>query len=191
MELAKWQLTTQDIGLDPGETMLRLLSQSVARADYYAAKLAEAVQHGDRLQELAKRQAAGQTLDDNEVDELRQHTSKLDHIFTTGGLSALIGHTWAMTQKGQKYATGEEIRALAKLETDERKLAGHFAKTAASMGIAEREIRIREQLGAMIFTVVAGSLTALGVTWDEIQVREIVQGQLAAAASDTPPALPA
>lgn len=188
LELEKWLLTQQPTdGVDPADLVLKALAQSAARADWYALKLAQAVAHGDRLQELARRTAAGLELSDDETVELREHANRLDQIFAVGGLSALVGHTWAMTQKGQKYATGEEIRALAKLEADERKFLVQTAKIAAAMGIAERDIRIREQLGAAVFAAVIGSLRALGVETDTVDVLTIVQGQLALAAADPAP----
>jgi hypothetical protein len=187
VELEKWQVSTQTTAIDPDETILRMLSQSVARADLYAAKLHEAYETGQRLQTLLRRQNDGDTLTDVEADELQQHRNRLEWIFETGGITALIGHTWAQTPKGQRFATGEEIRALARLEIEERKLAANFAKIASQRNIAERQIRLAEAQSAAVLSVVYGSLRALGLSPDDLQVREIVYQQLTAIGSGHDP----
>lgn len=183
MELEKWQLSTQPTDIDPDETILRLLSQSVARANLYAVKLHEAFTHGQKLQALLRAQADGEQLSDEDTASLQASRERLDWIFNTGGISALIGHTWSMNPKGQRYATGEEIRALARLEIEERKLAASFAKVASQRNIAQRQLDIAEAQGAALVAVVFASLRALGLDPDDLTVREIVTAQLAAVGS--------
>jgi len=183
MDLEKWQVSTQTTDVDPDEIILRLLSQAVARADLYAAKLHEAFTHGQKLRELLTRQSDGETLTEVETAALLAARDRLDWIFNTGGISALIGHTWSMNPKGQRYATGEEIRALARLEIEERKLAASFAKVASQRNIAQRQLDIAEAQGAALVAVVFASLRALGLDPDDLTVREIVTAQLAAVGS--------
>lgn len=183
MELEKWQLSTQKTDIDPDETILRMLSQSVARADLYARKLHESYTANERLQTLLRRQTDGEQLTDIEAAELRKHRERLAWIFETGGIASLIGHTWAQTPKGQRYATGEEIRALARLEITERQMATNLAKIASQRNIAERQIQLAAAQGAAIYAVVFASLQALGVSPDDLTVREIVTAQLSAIGS--------
>lgn len=183
VELQKWQVSPQPTNVDPDETILQLLAQSVARADLYAQKLHQAFEYGEKLQALLRRQTDGETLTDSETAELQKHRDRLDWIFTSGGISALIGHTWSSTPRGQRYATGEEIRALARIEIEERKLAGSFAKIASQRNIAERQIQLAAAQGAAIYAVVFASLRALGVSPDDLTVREIVTAQLSAIGS--------
>ena len=56
------------------------------------------------------------------------------------GASGLVGHKFGINpQSGERYATGEEIRALALLEGEERDRCAQLAKQAHDMGIFGEE----------------------------------------------------
>lgn len=72
--------------------------------------------------------------------------------------SGLIGyHFGAAGRDGTIYAVSEEIRALVKLESDERDRVVKYAKTAHDMGISEKITKMAERWG----DVVAGRITAV------------------------------
>jgi hypothetical protein len=144
-EIDAWGLT--DVHEDPGEVLLRLVTQSAARVRLYSRLLQEAYDAAERLQ---KSQVGD--LESNAIDRAggSQHALEdLDRIFNTGGISALIGHTWGAVKDVGVYATGEAIRGLADLEMKERKLCAEFATKAIAAGLAERQVRLAEAQGEL------------------------------------------
>lgn len=62
-------------------------------------------------------------------------------------------------------------------------MATNLAKIASQRNIAERQIQLAAAQGAAIYAVVFASLQALGVSPDDLTVREIVTAQLSAIGS--------
>jgi hypothetical protein len=153
VEVMRWGLG--DSTVDPGETLLRLVSQSAARVDLYSRLLAEAYEAAERLQAA---QAAPQS------DLLAAETARLDleRVFNTGGVGALIGHQYAADKQAGVFATGEAIRGLARLEGEERDRCANFATKAVAAGLAERQVRLAERQGAMLGAILADVVRALG-----------------------------
>lgn len=116
-ELMAWGLDAPTV--DPGQTLLRLVSQSAARAERYAL-------------ELFGMLAA------DEDGSLRK---------------ALTGDVWITDEDGAGHKAGEYIRALAILEAQERDRCANFCRIAIAAGLAERQVRIAEQQGQLLATV--------------------------------------
>lgn len=156
-ELANW--VVGDAHDDPAETLLRLITQSRQRADFYATLLGEAYDAAERLHtaETAGDITAG---DDAARD--------LDTVLQTGGLSALIGKTYSAAGKdGVIFASGEAVRGLAKLEADERDRCANYCRLAIAAGIAERQVKIAEQLAATLQAVLVGALDDVDLTSEQ------------------------
>jgi hypothetical protein len=117
VELMSWGLDAQTV--DPGETLLRLVSQSAARAERYARELFD-------------------KLADDEDGALRK---------------ALVADVWIVDLEGEAHKAGEYVRALAKLEADERDRCANFCRIAIAAGLAERQVRLAERQGQMIAEV--------------------------------------
>lgn len=171
-ELAKWGLSGQDTTRDPGEVLLRLVTQSAARCDLYANLLQQAYDAAERLKAA---QDAGWDTDQNDVKRVtvgNQMTAREDlrRVFATGGVSALIGNTYDATKDGDIYVTGEAIRGLAKLEADERDRCAGFAAKAVAAGLAERQVRLAEQQGALLAGAVRTILDRLNLTEEQQQM---------------------
>ena len=128
-EVLAWGLGSVDI--DPGEVLLRLVSQSSARAEHYARLLEEQYRHA----------AEGTT-----------------NTALPGGIRALIGHKYALDREGGKVAVEEAIRGLVVLEAEERDRCAHFAAKAVAAGLAERSVRLAEKQGALIADVLRAVL---------------------------------
>ncbi len=178
-ELMGWGLG--DTTVDPGETLLRLVTQSAARCEFYAGLLRDAFDAAERLR-LAQEAP--------ESDLLGAATARLDleRTFNTGGVSVLIGHTYAGTQTSGVIATGEAIRGLAKLEADERDRCANFATKAVAAGLAERQVRLAERQGAMVLAIIAETLRALGHDPSAPQVRALISAEIARQTGVSPPA---
>jgi hypothetical protein len=183
-ELARWGLG--DTAVDPGEVLLRLVTQSAARVELYSRLLEEAYEAAGRLQTTL---TAEQLLDPegrqrfvgDDVVEMPEHAERqvarqdLERIFNTGGVAALIGHQYGATKDGDVYATGEAIRGLAKLEADERDRCANFAAKAVAAGLAERQVRLAERQGQEMAGVFRRVLEALGLSAEQ---RALIPGLL-------------
>ncbi len=113
-EVMKW--TLGDAVDDPGEVLLRLVTQSRMRVDSYAELIEQKIADGQ---------------------ELYGETFTLENI--------LVGSTYF---EGQK--TGEYIRGLVQLESQERDRLGMFAAKAIAAGLAERQVRLAERQGELL-----------------------------------------
>ena len=159
-EVHDWGLG--DTKVDPGEVLLRLVSQSAARVQLYSRLLEEAYQAAERLAQEQPSEL------DGEMIPASGHASEdLQRIFNTGGVGALIGLTWGAAKDVGVYATGEAIRGLADLEAKERERCAGFATKAVAAGLAERTVKIAEQQGEMLAIVIRAVLTDPRLGWDQ------------------------
>lgn len=185
-EVVRWGLG--DAHQDPGEVLLRLVSQSANRVALYSRLLEEAYDAAARLQRAlaADEIIVLQQPASNDKDDLREKPAvqaareDLERIFNHGGISALIGNTYSSTPTGGVYATGEAIRGLAELESRERERCATFAAKAIAAGLKEREVRIAERHGAMLAEVLGAVLEQLQLTDDQIdRVPDLIEAHLA------------
>lgn len=137
VELSRWGLT--DAKVDPAETLLRLLAQSRRRADLYAGLLQQAF--------------------DGDPD--------FPADLGGAGVAALIGHKYDLTREGDPVAVAEAVRGLVELEAAERDRCARFAKLALDAGIAERQVRLAEQQGALVADAIDRILAALGLSEEQ------------------------
>jgi hypothetical protein len=128
-ELAHWGLG--DSVVDPGEVLLRLVSQSANRAEFLAGL----------LQDQYERMDAGEA-----------ETSLPSRV------RALVGGQWALNNKGDRVLIGEAIRALVQLEGEERDRCSNFAAKAVAAGLLERQVRLAERQGELIADVLRAVL---------------------------------
>ncbi len=155
-EVLAWGLGSAHV--DPGEILLRLVTQSAARVEFLADLLRQAYEAADRLQ--VAHEAEKLIVADLEPgwDDARDKpipppaaaqaaAEDLRRIFNTGGVSALIGNTYAATSSGSVYASGEAIRGLAKLEAEERDRCAGFAAKAVAAGLAKQQIEAAKETG--------------------------------------------
>jgi hypothetical protein len=152
-EVFNWGLG--DSTVDPGEVLLRLVTQSAARAERYAMLLEEAYEAAERL----KRSFDAGALDIDESKEIAETAREdLDRIFHTGGVAALVGNTYGAAKDVGVYVTGEAIRGLADLEAKECERCANFATKAIAAGLAERTVRIAERQGQLMVEMVQAAL---------------------------------
>lgn len=176
-EVLSWGLG--DAHCDPGEVLLRLVSQSAARAEHYARLLQEAYDAAERLRAAHEAQDLVQSPPEKEYDHegnllppapaAQAAMEDLERIFNLGGVAALVGNTYAASNTGSVYATGEALRGLAKLEAEERDRCASFAAKAVAAGLAERQVRLAERQGALIAEVLRAVLgdPALGLSKEQ------------------------
>lgn len=165
-ELEHWGLG--DTNVDPGEVLLKLVSQSAARAERYARLLEEAYDAAERLKAAHEAEQLFETaeLDDDETERAAVQVARddLKRIFNSGGVAALVGHTYDSSKDGGVYATGEQIRGLADLEAKERDRCANFAAKAVAAGLATRQVELAERQGALIAQLVLAVFDELDLT---------------------------
>lgn len=164
-ELEDWGLG--DSTVDPGEVLLRLVSQSARRAQRYSLLLEQAYDAAERLKTAhdAEKLIVDDTeYGDEESAETQTAREDLRKVFATGGVSALIGNTYGDSKTGGIYATGEQIRGLAQLEAQERDRCANFAAKAVAAGLAERTVRLAERQGELIAQVLMAVFEDLELT---------------------------
>jgi hypothetical protein len=161
-EVMAWGLG--DSTVDPGEVLLRLVTQSAARVEKYGILLQEAYDAAERLKAAHERGDIG----DADLSGLAESAqADLKRVFSTGGISVLVGKTYSATAAGDIYATGEAIRGLAQLEAAERDRCAGFATKAVAAGLAERQVRLAERQGQMLAQVIKAILDDLDLNADQ------------------------
>lgn len=143
---------------DPGEILLRLVTQSAARCQRYAGLLEEAYDAAERLKAAHDAQKVFTVEPDKPLAAEQQARADLDRVFNQGGISALIGNTYSAANDGSIYATGEAIRGLADLEAKERDRCAAFAAKAVAAGLAKRQVELAERQGALIVQLLTATL---------------------------------
>jgi hypothetical protein len=86
---------------------------------------------------------------------VEEYSTRLAHVVNEHGgdlAEAMVGDTYVISDSGHMQKVGEYIRGLAQLEADERDRCANFARLAIQAGIAERQVRLAEQQGAMLAT---------------------------------------
>jgi hypothetical protein len=147
-----------DSHVDPGEVLLRLVTQSAARAEMYARLLQEAFDAAERLKQADEEGTNLEALGDEQADTAETARRDLDRIFNTGGIAALVGNTYGAAKDVGVYVTGEAIRGLADLEAKERERCANFAGKAVAAGLAERTVRVAERQGQLMVEMVQAAL---------------------------------
>jgi hypothetical protein len=158
---------------DPGEVLLRLVTQSRKRADLYAHLLQEAFEAAERLKQAHEAGASIEAPGDELADTAETAGRDLDRIFNTGGVAALVGNTYGAAKDVGVYVTGEAIRGLADLEAKERERCANFAAKAVAAGLGERMVRLAEQQGALIAQVIRGVLDRIGLSEEQKQLAAV------------------
>ena len=164
-ELETWGLG--DSKVDPGEVLLRLVSQSAARVELYGQLLRDAYEAAERLKQAHE---VEHLIEVAEADDFVQERAAvqvarddLRKIFASGGVAALIGNTYSDAKDGGIYATGEAIRGLAKLEAEERARCADMAAKAVKAGLAERQVRLAEQQAEIVLKAIDAALEVVGI----------------------------
>ena len=161
MEVSRWALGDQT--LDPGVTLLRLMTQSVRRAELYGKLLEQAYEAAERLAEAEGRTALDEPPNAGNAADRDRAMLDLERVFNTGGVATLIGHTYASSggEMGGVFASGEAIRGLVQLEAQERDRAASMAAKAAAAKLGERQVALAEEQARQVVGLLRGTLVEL------------------------------
>lgn len=192
VEAARWGLSGRTV--DPAMAMLQLVAQSADRCELYSRVLGEAYEAAEALrsahmaEDLIEKGAGSEADDETGVESAEVQAARLHlrRVFSTGGVGALVGYTLAATKDGDIYASAEAIRGLVKLEADERDRLANFCQKAIAAGLAERVVRMAEQVGTQMLAVLRAVVGDLDLTPEQMEraqqviparIRELTQGR--------------
>jgi hypothetical protein len=149
-----WSAVTGKAVISHTEAVMGMLQMSWLRVHLYAGLLEQ------QVAEAQSRGIAGEgpSGEDDDPDEDSSGGRRADHG------AGLIGKTVGASPGLGLYASGEAIRGLALLEAQERDRCVRFAKTAHDMGIADQQVKLAEQQGAMLAGVISRVLGRLGLS---------------------------
>ncbi|TDD37846.1 hypothetical protein E1287_07250 [Actinomadura sp. KC06] len=160
-----WTAAYHEVAVTPQQAIIGMLNMSWFRANFYAGLLEE-----QALRAQSDREENGEPY--------------VKGAPPVGEGAGLIGHTYSADKEYGIFASGEAIRGLVQLEAQERDRVVKYAKVAHEMGIAERQIQLAEQQGAMLAGAVRKILDGLNLTPDQQQlVPQLVPSVLRALAS--------
>lgn len=146
-ELTKWVLG--DITEDPGEVLLRLVTQASRRVALYSSL----------LEELYAKADAGEP-----------------ETTLPARVGVLIGRKYVLGAEGRPVPVEEAIRGLVELEQKERQLCADFAAKAIAAGLAERQVRVAEKMGSQIAEIIRAVVLAPQVGLSEAQRIAVLAG---------------
>jgi hypothetical protein len=140
------------------ETFARLAAIAEARAVFYGELLADLY---ERYSEHGARYVR------SEDDEDHEHYYPGDG----DGLRALIGDVYSVTKDGDAVAIGEAIRALVKLEAEERDRAADLAYKGIRVGIEAKQVDVMRSYGRTVVASLRALCAELGIDWGEETTR--------------------
>jgi len=144
------------------EVYARLLAVAIARAEFYGALLAEQFEQA----------GAGDPDGAGDYDPGPR-----------GTLAALVGNTYDLDKHGEPVATGEAIRALVKLEADERDRAARLARDGIRIGVQAQQVDVMRSYGHTVVTAMRSLCQELGMDWTDETTRRAAQRAIIAARS--------
>ena len=133
--ITAWSAEHGTPDIDHNMAVLRMLQMAWVRSHVYA--------------ELVRQQVAAEGM------QVHPEQQDPDSRVETSGL---IGHEYGAAGKdGRIFAKSEQVRALVRLESEERDRVVRYAKTAHDMGISDRLASLAERWGDLV----AGGITSL------------------------------
>lgn len=140
------------------EAYAKLAAIAMARAEFYGSLLAEAFgawdQHGT---------ASGVDPDWDEDDDYDPGDGD--------GMKALVGNTYDLSREGIAVPTGEAIRALVKLEAEERDRAAKLMRDGIRIGIEAKQVDVMRSYGRTVVASLRALCVELGIDWGDERTR--------------------
>lgn len=99
-----------------------------------------------------------------------------------GGVRALIGHKYGITQDGDRLPIEEATRGLAAYEAEWTDRLGRLCKLALDAGLAERQVRVLEDQAVLVARVLGAALDECGLGERAPDVLAVVARRLEAVA---------
>lgn len=94
------------------------------------------------------------------------------------GLDGLVGGTYGLTKDGEAVQIGEDVRALAKLEAEERARAERLARDGIRIGIEASQVDAMRSYGKTVITAMRCLVEELGLPWTHEAVARVARRSL-------------
>jgi hypothetical protein len=150
------------------EVFARLLALSVARLEFLGALLAAEYERHRTDMEPPSDDVYHPGSVDNDQD---------------GGIRALIGDVYDLDKDGIQVPTGEAVRALVKLEAEERDRAARLAKEAIRIGVKAAQVDVMRSYGHTVVAALRAFAEQQGIDWAEEGTRKAAQRAILTARS--------
>lgn len=150
------------------EVYARLVALSVARLEFLGALLAAEY---ERWQDGTVEPA----------DDV-YHPGSVD-TGQDGGIRALVGDAYDLDKFGVPTPIGENVRALVKLEAEERDRAARLVKDAIRIGVQAKQVDVMRSYGHTVVASMRALCEQLGIDWSEEGTRRAAQRAILTARS--------
>lgn len=154
------------------ETFARLAAVAEARAAFYGEMLADL---------YARYELDGARDVRDEDDEDRERYFPGDGA----GMRAFVGDVYSVSKDGDAVAIGEAIRALVKLEAEERDRAADLAYKGIRVGIEAKQVDVMRGYGKTVVEAMKALCAEIGVDWDSEATRMSAQRAIVRARTRT------
>lgn len=104
----------------------------------------------------------------------------LAQAYEREGIGGMIGHTWDADRHGTLYASGEEMRALVRLEAEERDRAAKLIRDGARLGLEARQVDVMRSYGQTVVAALRMMCAELGMEWEDTTRRAAMRAILQA-----------
>lgn len=148
--LDEWGIDRNDY-IDPADVFLRLIAQSARRVQRYADAISAATEAQGELN------AAWQN-DRHAIEAAMEMTGH------DPALAVLLAPDYAVTKDGERIYIGSKISSLTHLESQERDRLATWCSKAIAAGLEERRVKVAEQQGMHLATVIRLFTEQLGLT---------------------------
>lgn len=140
------------------EAYAKLAAVAMARAEFYGGLLAEMFGAWDR-----HGVADGVDPKWNEDDDYDPGDGD--------GMKALVGNTYDLSKDGIAVPTGEAIRALVKLEAEERDRAAKLMRDGIRIGIEAKQVDVMRSYGRTVVASLRALCLEMGIDWADEATR--------------------
>jgi hypothetical protein len=140
------------------EAYARLVAVSVARAEFYGELLAEQFEQDRARAERADREHLAPGVDPDPGSMADPTAGLIGFTYATNVLGP------ARDQEIELTATGEEVRALVRLEAEERDRAAKLIEKAVKMGVQLQQVEVIRSYAATISAALQGVVGELGLS---------------------------
>lgn len=137
------------------EVFAKLAALAMAKAEFYGQLLA------------AQYEAYGEQIELDGWDE----DADYDPGRHNGSTRALIGPVLDLTRDGTPVPVGEAVRALVKLEAEERDRAADLAYKGIRIGIEAKQVDVMRSYGKTVVASLRALCLELGIDWGEESTR--------------------
>lgn len=102
----------------------------------------------------------------------------LQDALSRHGEGALVGEVYQLTKTGERVAVSEEVRALVKLEAEERTRAERMARDGIRLGIEASQVDTMRSYGRTVITAMRWFAQEFGLPWTDPVVSRIARRAL-------------